>query len=78
MAAHARGSVEQRACLIRRGLRDRKPGVREAGRQLLGAWLDADAGASVPSLLRRLDVEAHEEEAELAVGFSQALPCSIA
>ena len=60
-------SVEQRRVLIRRGLRDRKQGVREAAQQLLAAWLDADAGSSVPSLLRFLHVEQHEEEAELAV-----------
>ena len=60
-------SVDQRACLVRRGLQDRKTGVREAAQQLLCAWLDSDAGSSVPSLLHALDVRRHEPEAELAV-----------
>ena len=68
-------SIEQRRCLIRRGLRDRKPSVQEAARQLLAAWLDADAGSSVPSLLSFLDVEQHEEEAELAVRAHPILAC---
>ena len=39
----------------------------EAAQQLLCAWLDSDAGSSVPSLLHALDVRRHEPEAELAV-----------
>lgn len=41
--------------------------MREAAQQLLCAWLDSDAGSSVPSLLHALDVRRHEPEAELAV-----------
>ena len=64
-------SVDQRACLIRRGLQDRKPGVKEAAQQLLCAWLEGDAGSSIPSLLHALDVRRYEPEAELAVRYLQ-------
>jgi hypothetical protein len=62
--------VEQRACLIRCGLKDRKPAVREAAQQLLRHWLDEDMGGSVPRLLERLDVYANEE-----VACGAASPC---
>ncbi|CAL8469060.1 g8601 [Coccomyxa elongata] len=57
-------SLEQRACLIRRGLGDRKPAVRDCAVALMCHWLNEDAGGSVPSLLRLLDVHNAEEEAE--------------
>lgn len=61
------GSLEQRACLFRRGLGDRKPAVRDCAVALMCHWFNEDAGGSVPSLLRLLDVHNAEEEAEQVV-----------
>ncbi|EIE21059.1 hypothetical protein COCSUDRAFT_43416 [Coccomyxa subellipsoidea C-169] len=57
-------SLEQRACLIRRGLGERKAAVRDCAVALMCHWLNVDASGSVPSLLRLLDVHKAEEEAE--------------
>lgn len=62
-------SLEQRACLIRRGLGDRKPAVRDCAVALMCHWLNEDVSGSVPSLLRLLDVHHAEEEAEEVVRY---------
>jgi hypothetical protein len=68
-------SLEQRACLIRRGLGERKSAVRDSATALLSHWLNVDAGGSVPSLLRLLDVHHAEEEAEQVVRFMTSSSC---
>jgi condensin complex subunit 3 len=55
------------AALLRRGLADRAPAVAAAAAVLAAAWLDGACGGDPLELLRRLDVERHPEEAELAV-----------
>lgn len=59
--------------MIRRGLGDRKPAVRDCAVALMCHWLNEDAGGSVPSLLRLLDVHNAEEEAEQVVRHSPSV-----
>ena len=59
-------SIAHRALVLRRGLSDRAPSVRNASVEMLKRWLEAFDG-DVVKLLVALDVETNEEEAELAV-----------
>ena len=49
-------SVDQRALLLRRGLRDRANTVVEAAREMLRVWLADACEGEVTRLLRMLDV----------------------
>ena len=49
-------SVEERACLLKRGLKDRSGGVADAAVALVQTWLLQDCEASILELLSKLDV----------------------
>ena len=59
-------SIEQRAVVMRRGLEERSAGVKTAAVAMLKSWLD-QAGGQPEELLRAMDVETHEQVAELMV-----------
>ena len=59
-------SIEQRAVVMRRGLEERSAGVKAAAVAMLKSWLD-QAGGQPEELLRAMDVETHEQVAELMV-----------
>lgn len=49
-------TIEERACLLKRGLKDRSSGVASAAVALVQTWLLQDCEASILELLSKLDV----------------------
>ena len=58
-------TIEERACLLKRGLKDRSSGVASAAVALVQTWLLQDCEASILELLSKLDVRRYPGKTQL-------------